>query len=137
MELLRPLPDEIFDLVVSSPPYNVGKAYEQRQAVDEYLAQMQPVLMELHRVLKPTGSLCWQVGNYVDRGKVFPLDCYYYPLFKNLGLQLRNRIIWRFGHGLHASKRFSGRYETLLWFTKSPSYKFNLDAVRGTRQVSR
>ena len=43
---------------------------------------------------------------------------------------LRNRIIWHFGHGLHASKRFSGRYETILWFTKSKEYLFNLDAVR-------
>jgi adenine-specific DNA-methyltransferase len=55
---------------------------------------------------------------------------YYYPLFKRQGLQLRNRIIWHFGHGLHASKRFSGRYETLLWFTKSDRYTFNLNHVR-------
>jgi site-specific DNA-methyltransferase (adenine-specific)/adenine-specific DNA-methyltransferase len=47
-----------------------------------------------------------------------------------LGFYLRNRIIWYFGHGLHASKRFSGRYETILWFTKTKKYKFNLDAVR-------
>jgi adenine-specific DNA-methyltransferase len=45
-------------------------------------------------------------------------------------LKLRNRIIWRFGHGLHASLRFSGRYETILWFTRSDDYKFNLDPVR-------
>lgn len=66
----------------------------------------------------------------MERGEVFPLDVYYYPLFKELGLQLRNRIVWHFGHGLHASRRFSGRYETLLWFTKSNDYNFNLDAVR-------
>jgi DNA modification methylase len=54
----------------------------------------------------------------------------YYPIFKSLGLQLRNRIIWHFGHGLHTSKRFSGRYETVLWFTKSDQYTFNLDPVR-------
>ncbi|RMG00896.1 MAG: site-specific DNA-methyltransferase, partial [Acidobacteria bacterium] len=52
------------------------------------------------------------------------------PIFKELGMKLRNRIIWKFGHGLHASKRFSGRYETILWFTKSDRYIFNLDAVR-------
>jgi DNA modification methylase len=43
---------------------------------------------------------------------------------------LRNRIIWHFGHGLHASKRFSGRYETILWFSKTDNYIFNLDNVR-------
>jgi adenine-specific DNA-methyltransferase len=45
-------------------------------------------------------------------------------------MKLRNRIVWKFGHGLHASRRFSGRYETILWFTKSDHYVFNLDAVR-------
>lgn len=81
-------------------------------------------------MLKSTGSICWQVGNYVEQGEVFPLDIFYYSLFKKQGLYLRNRIIWHFEHGLHASKRFSGRYETLLWFTKSKEYTFNLDSVR-------
>jgi DNA modification methylase len=81
-------------------------------------------------VLSPNGSLCWQVGNYVEKSEVFPLDIYFYPIFKKLGLQLRNRIIWTFDHGLHCSVRFSGRYETLLWFTKTEDYTFNLDPVR-------
>jgi DNA modification methylase len=84
----------------------------------------------LYRVLHPTGSLCWQVGNYVHKGEVFPLDIYYYPIFKEQGYRLRNRLIWHFGHGLHTSNRFSGRYETILWFTKSDKYVFNLDPVR-------
>ena len=45
-------------------------------------------------------------------------------------MKLRNRIIWHFGHGLHASNRFSGRYETILWFSKTDEYIFNLDNVR-------
>ncbi len=81
-------------------------------------------------MLAPQGSICWEVGNYVENGEVFPLDVFYYDLFKKRGLQLRNRIIWHFGHGLHASLRFSGRYETLLWFTKNDKYTFNLDPVR-------
>ena len=91
---------------------------------------MEPIVAELVRVLATDGSLCWQVGNYVEAGEVFPLDIFYYPLFKKHGLKLRNRIVWHFEHGLHASKRFSGRYETLLWFTKSDNYTFNLDDVR-------
>jgi adenine-specific DNA-methyltransferase len=43
---------------------------------------------------------------------------------------LRNRIVWHFEHGLHCSKRLSGRYETILWFTKSDEYTFNLDPIR-------
>jgi DNA modification methylase len=58
------------------------------------------------------------------------LDVYFYPIFKKLGLHLRNRIVWTFEHGLHCTKRFSGRYETLLWFTKTDDYTFNLDPVR-------
>jgi adenine-specific DNA-methyltransferase len=53
-----------------------------------------------------------------------------YPLFKVHVLKLRNRIVWTFGHGLHCQKRFSGRHETILWFTKSDDYKFKLDPVR-------
>jgi DNA modification methylase len=66
----------------------------------------------------------------VDDSEIFPLDIFYYPYFKERGLKLRNRIVWYFDHGLHASKRFSGRYEVMLWFTKSDEYTFNLDSVR-------
>lgn len=94
------------------------------------LAEQEVVISELVRMLDNQGSICWQTGNYIDEGEVFPLDVYYYHIFKKHGLKLRNRIIWHFEHGLHASKRFSGRYETLLWFTKSDDYTFNLDPVR-------
>ena len=126
----KKLADESIQLIVTSPPYNIGKSYETRVSINEYLDGQSELIKELVRVLKPTGSICWQVGNYVDKAEVFPLDIYFYPIFKDAGLQLRNRIIWHFGHGLHASKRFSGRYETLLWFTKTDNYVFNLDSVR-------
>lgn len=117
-------------LVVTSPPYNVGKPYEKRVEFEEYLNWQKEVAKLCVDVLKPDGSLCWEVGNYVENGEVFPLDVFFYEIFTDLGLKLRNRIIWRFGHGLHASKRFSGRYEVILWFTKGDKYTFNLDAVR-------
>ncbi len=124
------LPSSQFSLIVSSPPYNLGKLYEQQTGLNQYLEWQEAVITDLVRLLKPGGSLCWQVGNFVDAGEVFPLDIYFYPLFKRLGLQLRNRVAWHFEHGLHASRRFSGRYETLLWFTNGSDYTFNLDAVR-------
>lgn len=96
----------------------------------DYLATQKEIISELVRVLHPEGSICWQVGNFVKDGEVFPLDIYYYDIFKDFGLQLRNRMIWYFGHGLHAKKRFSGRYETILWFSKTEDYIFNLDPVR-------
>ena len=129
-DLLTAIPDETVKLIVTSPPYNLGKEYERRVSLNEYLDRQSATIRELYRVLRPDGSICWQVGNYVKKGEVFPLDIFYYPIFKSLGMRLRNRIVWHFGHGLHAGKRFSGRYETLLWFTKSDRYTFNLDAVR-------
>ena len=115
---------------MTSPPYNVGKEYETKTTIDEYLSDQRDLISELVRVLHPKGSICWQVGNFIDKGEVFPLDYFYYGIFKSFGLKLRNRIIWRFGHGLHSSKRFSGRYEVILWFTKTDDYVFNLDEVR-------
>lgn len=130
LKVLKKYDDEKFDLIITSPPYNIGKSYETKTSIEEYLETQEEIITELIRVLSDQGSICWQVGNYVDKGEIFPLDIYYYQIFKKLGLKLRNRIIWHFGHGLHASNRFSGRYETILWFTKSDDYIFNLDDVR-------
>lgn len=130
VEILSEVPDETVKLIITSPPYNIGKEYEKSVSLDNYLESLRPAVREIVRVLADDGSICWQVGNYVKDTEVFPLDIYFYLFFKEFGLKLRNRIIWHFEHGLHASKRFSGRYETLLWFTKSDEYIFNLDAVR-------
>lgn len=128
--LIREIPARSIGLIITSPPYNIGKIYENKTSIDAYLQSQANIIKELQRILKDDGSICWQVGNFVQNGEVYPLDILYYPIFKELGFYLRNRIIWYFGHGLHASKRFSGRYETILWFSKTNNYKFNLDAVR-------
>jgi len=130
MELLRTVPDDSLQLVVTSPPYNIGKEYERRLRLDTYLEQQACVIRECVRSLSPRGSICWQIGNYVENGAIIPLDTVLYPIFAKLGLKMRNRIIWHFEHGLHCTRRFSGRYETVLWFTKSDDYVFNLDPVR-------
>ena len=128
--LLKKIPDEFVQLVVTSPPYNIGKPYETRTDLSVYLEQQSQIINECIRVLKPSGSICWQVGNYIENGEIIPLDIVLFNLFADHGLRLRNRIIWHFGHGLHAKKRFSGRYEVVLWFTKTDDYVFNLDLVR-------
>ncbi len=130
LKFMRRLEDESMSLVVTSPPYNIGKSYESRRSQEVYIEEQAACIAEAVRVLRPNGSICWQVGNHVDNGEIFPLDILLYPLFKNHGLKLRNRIVWTFGHGLHCQKRFSGRHETILWFTKSDDYVFNLDDVR-------
>ena len=137
LDLLRGLPSGLAKLVVTSPPYNLGKSYEKRLELDTYVEQQRRVIEQCVRVLHDRGSLCWQVGNYVDNGKIVPLDIALYPVFDSLGLHLRNRVVWHFEHGLHSSKRFSGRYEVILWFTKGDEYTFNLDAVRVPQKYPR
>lgn len=128
---MRNLPSGSMKLVVTSPPYNIGKAYEKRRSLETYLDAQARVIAESVRLLHPQGSICWQVGNHITAdGEVVPLDVILYRLFKDHGLFLRNRIVWHFEHGLHCTRRFSGRYETILWFTKGGDYSFNLDPVR-------
>jgi len=134
-KFLKGLPREaLFDLIVTSPPYNIGKEYETRTGLEKYLEWQEGIINELIPRLKPGGSICWQVGNYVDDNEIFPLDIEFAPIFKKHKLRLRNRIIWQFGHGLHNQRRFSGRYEVVLWYTlsetKKDRYTFNLDPVR-------
>lgn len=123
------------ELVVTSPPYNVGKEYERRTSFEEYIREQERTIEACVGILSPTGSICWQVGHFIEGSgrekEAYPLDLVLYPVFKELGLKLKNRIAWHFGHGLHETFRFSGRHETILWFTRdTPDYTFNLDAVR-------
>lgn len=130
LTFVRSIKSATIQLVVTSPPYNIGKAYESRLSLESYVQTQAQVISECVRVLHPRGSLCWQVGNHVQNGEIFPLDMVLYPVFRKHGLKLRNRIVWHFEHGLHCSKRLSGRYETILWFTKGDDYIFNLDPIR-------
>lgn len=130
LKFMRSMDDGSIDLIVTSPPYNIGKSYEKRSPLDQYVKDQAQVISECVRLLSPKGSLCWQVGNHVHKGEIFPLDMVLYHLFKDHGLKLRNRIIWHFEHGLHCRNRLSGRYETILWFTKGDDYTFNLDPIR-------
>lgn len=129
-DLLPQISDGFVKLIVTSPPYNIGKDYEKKIDLKDYLFQQTEIIKECIRVCHDEGSICWQVGNYVDNGTILPLDIVLYPIFSEFKLHLRNRIVWHFGHGLHASKRFSGRYEVILWFTKKENYTFNLNSVR-------
>jgi adenine-specific DNA-methyltransferase len=121
-----------FQLIMTSPPYNMDKEYEKSQSLVKYSKEIEVVIEKLSTLLDDKGSICWQVGNYINpkTKEIIPLDIFYHDLFKKQGFILRNRIIWHYEHGLHASNRFSGRYETIMWYTKSDNYIFNLDSVR-------
>ena len=136
-KLLSTLPTESINLIVTSPPYCINKAYENpNDDIETFKNRHIEIFEDIYRVLKKGGSICWQVGYHVGKSRIIPLDYYIYSLFTDLSspyeypLVLRNRIIWTFGHGLNSSQRFSGRHETILWFTKGDSYDFHLDSIR-------
>ncbi|NKJ07906.1 site-specific DNA-methyltransferase [Rhizobium sp. SG741] len=129
-DILPSLPNSSVDLVVTSPPYNIGKAYEKKSALEDYIDFQRTVIEECDRLLSPNGSICWQVGNWVHAGEIVPIDSIIIPLLRRLGMKVRGRIVWTFGHGMHCSRRFSGRHETIVWATKSDDYHFDLDSVR-------
>lgn len=131
------MPSESVDLVVTSPPYCIGKAYEDpHNDIQTFREQHISMFDDLYRIVKPGGSICWQVGYHISEKCVIPLDFIVYDIFTSNSEQLeyplilRNRIVWTFGHGLNSTNRFSGRHETILWFTKGNQTVFNLDAVR-------
>jgi adenine-specific DNA-methyltransferase len=130
LEELRKLPSGSAQLVVTSPPYNIGKPYDDHLTIAEWTSNQAAVIAEAARVISEKGSLCWQVGNFVHAGKIIPLDSIVTPLMRETGLKVRGRIVWTFGHGLHCKRRLSGRHETVVWATKGDNYVFNLDPIR-------
>ena len=131
LKLMNQFPlDTFIDLVVTSPPYNIGKSYETNTSLDDYFANQKNIIEAIDLRVKEGGGICWQVGNHITEDGIYPLDYGFHEIFKNLGYSLKNRIVWKFGHGFHAQKRLSGRYEVILWFVKGKDYTFNLDAIR-------
>ena len=128
--VVKTVESESVGLVVTSPPYNIGKCYETRTPLNRYVEFQEEIISECHRVLRSDGAMCWQVGNYVENGEIIPIDSIIIPIFRSLGMKVRNRVVWTFGHGLHCKNRLSGRHETIVWATKSDDYVFDLDAIR-------
>lgn len=139
LKVLSKIEDNSVSLIVTSPPYCIGKEYENlSDDIDSFKNLNKSVIKECIRLLKPGGSLCWQVGFHIKNSVIVPLDCLIYNIVQEINtllpkdeqLLLHNRIVWTFGHGLNAEKRLSGRYETIMWFTKGPEYLFDLDSIR-------
>ena len=130
LELLASIPTGAVDLVVTSPPYNIGKEYERPLPLNEYLEWCESWMTSLYRVVKDTGALWLNVG-YVPvagKGKAVPLT---YLLWDKSPFFMIQEVVWNYGAGVAARNSFSPRNEKFLWFVKDPdSYTFNLDAVR-------
>lgn len=130
-DLLSRLPSESTDLTITSPPYFLGKAYDHSSEVADFRKLHEEIAADVARITVAEGNVCWQVGNYVHAGLVTPLEYIVHPIFTvTHALLMRNRIVWSFGHGAHATRRFSGRHEVIMWLAKSAESYFDLNAVR-------
>ena len=135
-DLLKTIPDASVRLVVTSPPYDIGKAYGKYQdkvGLDSWLDMLDEVVGQISRILTPDGAFFLNlspvpVGTYKE---IIPLPFYGYELIKKHGLFLRNMITWTFNNMQNCTNRLSGRYENILWAVKNlDDYVFHLDDVR-------
>lgn len=130
LEAMDWLPKGIFDLTITSPPYNIGKEYEMPKPLSEYLDWSEKWIGQVYRLCKPSGSLWLNLG-YVqvpERGRAVPIA---YLLWEKIPFFLLQEVVWNYGAGVSTKKIFSPRNEKFLWLVKSPNnYTFNLDNVR-------
>jgi adenine-specific DNA-methyltransferase len=133
LDVLRSLPADSVNLVLTSPPYNIGKPYETTLPADEYVAWCQAWIAELWRVSAPNASVWLNLGYtaVLGRGTAVPIA---YLLWEKLPFHLVQEVVWHYRAGVACRKRFSPRNEKLLWLVKDPGeYVFDLDAVRCTQ----
>ncbi len=92
-EKMEELPDESVHLMVTSPPYNVGKEYDEDLTLSEYLDFLKRVWAETYRVLVPGGRVCINIAN-LGRKPYIPLNSFITRDMINLGFLMRGEIIW-------------------------------------------
>ena len=126
LQVLEQIPANTIDLVVADPPYNLGKDYGNNhdlKGFEEYLHFSRKWLKLAHEKLKPTGTI------YVFMGVRF-VSYLYHILDQEIGMYFNSWITWHYTQGIGKTKGFSPRHDDILMFTKSESFKFNLDKVR-------
>lgn len=123
---LNKIESNTVDLIIADPPYNVGKDYgnkSDKQDFDEYIAFTKEWLTECHRILKKNGTIYIFIG--------FRYISYLYQILeKDLKMNFVNWISWHYTQGIGKTKGFSPRHDDILMFSKSATYKFNLDEIR-------
>jgi adenine-specific DNA-methyltransferase len=127
---MRELPGTVVDLTITSPPYNIGKEYEQLLDLDAYIDWCSFWAREVHRITKESGAFWLNLG-YVEltgRARAIPIP---YLLWNRIDFYLIQEIIWHYGAGVASRRGFSPRNEKFLWYVKNErDYRFNLDDVR-------
>ncbi|NUQ64677.1 MAG: site-specific DNA-methyltransferase [Pirellulales bacterium] len=130
LDLLEAVREEVFALTVTSPPYNIGKEYEDPLPLEDYLSWCQRWMAQIYRITLPAGAFWLNVGYIPIPGKAraLPLP---YLLWNRSPFHLIQEVVWNYGAGVASRKSLSPRNEKLLWYVKDPAnYTFNLDAIR-------
>ena len=133
LDLLKQLPDNSVDLVITSPPYADLKVYIDNPGIlaDNYVEWFLPICNEICRVIKPTGSFILNINDKVEGGFRHP---YVFDLIseihKRTELKMFERLFWNKMKGLPNRSRFGDRVEYLFWFAKEKGFKFNIDEMR-------
>lgn len=130
LEAMKEIPDGLIDTTITSPPYNIGKEYEELSNLDDYLSWCESWIKQIHRITKPNGTFWLNLGylEVEDKGLAVPIP---YLLWNRTPFYLIQEVIWNYSAGVACKKRFSPRNEKLLWYVKDKSdYTFNLDDVR-------
>lgn len=133
LDLLKQLPDNSVDLVITSPPYADLKVYIDNPGIlaDDYVNWFIPYCKEIERVIKPTGSFILNINDKVENGfrhpYVFDLIS---ELHKQTGLKMFERLFWNKLKSLPNRARFGDRVEYLFWFAKEKGFQFYLDEMR-------
>lgn len=130
MKLLRQFPENSIDLVVTSPPYNIGKEYESVLRLNDYVEWCSSWLQLLHSATSTNGTMWLNLGylEVPEKAKALPIP---YLLWNHIPFYIQQEIVWNYSAGVACKNRFSPRNEKMLWCTKSPeNYLFNLDDVR-------
>ena len=107
--VLRNLPDNSVHLMVTSPPYNVGKEYDEDLTLGEYLDFIEEVMREVYRVLVWGGRVCFNIAN-LGRKPYIPLHAYLIQRFEAIGFLLRGEIIWDKGEAVSGSSTAWGTW---------------------------
>ena len=99
---MHDIPDNGVALAFTSPPYNVGKEYDDNLSLEAYLDLIRSVATEVHRVLRPGGRYVVNVAN-LGRKPYIPVHSYFYSVHTNVGFLPMGEVIWRKSAGASGS----------------------------------
>lgn len=145
LNVLKSIPDNSVDCCITSPPYWNKRQYANggiglESDYNEYISALVDIFMEVHRILKPTGSFWLNIGDTYHKKTQLNIPWRIAIELTNRGWILRNTVIWnKVKGGLdNTADRLRNVYEPLFHFVKtSKGYYYDIDAVRNTPQTTK